>query len=257
MEFNDKVGIITGAAGVLGRSLVKLYIKKGAKLVLIDLNEKELNEIYQLHSSSDMLLIKADVTREEDVKEYYKRAVDKFGKIDFVINNAGIEGKLESLHNLKVIDFDRVININVKSVFLNLKYALQVMLKQGYGNIVNISSDAGFSASPGLSAYVTSKHGVIGLTKSAAVEYGEHNIRINSVCPGSLNSRMMDSIKKMSADSNIGNNSHDEINYEDRIPLKRFGNASEVAELVCFLTSDRASFINGSNYLIDGGKSAW
>lgn len=258
MKYENKVGIVTGATGVLGRAIVDLYIKKGANLVLVDKDQEALNNLQESYKSTNKILaVNSDVSCADSVKSYVNKTLNKFNRIDFLINNAGVEGKLADLHEISEECYQYVMDVNVRGVFNNMKYVLPFMKKRNSGAIINIASDAGNYASPGLSAYVASKHAVIGLTKSAAIEYGAWNVRTNSVCPGSIDSRMMDSIQKMYSESSTFNDSMKPVDYKGRIPMNRFGKPEEIAELVCFLTSSQASFINGGVYYIDGGKTAW
>lgn len=177
-----------------------------------------------------------------------KKAVEKFGEIDVFFNNAGIEGKVAPIIEQKVEDFDKVISVNVRGVFLGLKHVLPVLSKQGYGSVINTSSVAGLSGSPNVSPYITSKHAVVGLTKAAAVEMAASNVRVNSIHPSPVNTRMMRSLEKGL-----------EVEQEtlaQTIPLGRYGESSDIANLVLFLASDESSFITGAQYRIDGGMAA-
>lgn len=177
-----------------------------------------------------------------------KRTVEHFGKIDVFFNNAGIEGKVAPLVDQKVEDFDKVISVNVRGVFLGLKYVLPVLTKQGHGSVINTSSVAGLSGSPGVAPYITSKHAVVGLTKAAAVEVASANVRVNSIHPSPVNTRMMRSLEEGL-----------EVEQETlakSIPLGRYGESDDIANLVLFLASDESSFITGVQYRVDGGMGA-
>lgn len=163
-------------------------------------------------------------------------------------NNAGIEGKVAPITDQKIEDFDKVISVNVRGVFLGLKYVLKEMTKQGHGSVINTSSVAGLGGSPNVSPYIASKHAVVGLTKAAAIEVAHANVRVNSIHPSPVNTRMMRSLEE--------GLETDEASMAKAIPLGRYGESSDIANLVLFLASDESSFITGSQYRIDGGMAA-
>lgn len=244
-----KVAIITGGAGGIGKVTAERFLREGAKVVLVDLFEESLLQAKEeLASFGEVLTIKADVSKELDVQNYVAKAVERFGKIDVFFNNAGIEGKVAPLVDQKVEDFDKVISVNVRGIFLGLKYVLPVMTQQGYGSVINTSSVAGLAGSPGISPYIASKHAVVGLTKAAALEVAKSNIRVNSIHPSPVNTRMMRSLEE-------GWNA-DEEKVAKTIPLRRYGESDDIANLVLFLASDESSFITGAQYRIDGGMGA-
>jgi NAD(P)-dependent dehydrogenase (short-subunit alcohol dehydrogenase family) len=180
-------------------------------------------------------------------------ALDQYGSIDCFHNNAGIEGSVAPTHQYDEEMFDRVMAVNVKGVFLGLRHVLPVMLEQGRGSVVNTASVAGLVASPGMPAYVASKHAVIGLTKTAAGEVARSGVRVNCICPGPIDTRMIHSLEAMlSPDdpNSVG------TRYQSNIPIGRYGSAEEVANLVIFLSSDLASNITGGHYVVDGGRTA-
>jgi len=188
-----------------------------------------------------------------EMRDYVKAALDAYGSIDCFHNNAGIEGTVAPTHEYDEAMFDAVMSVNVKGVFLGLRHVIPVMLKQQHGAIVNTASVAGLVASPGMSAYVASKHAVIGLTKTAAGEVARSGVRVNAVCPGPIDTRMIHSLENMlnpTDPSSIGDR------YQANIPIGRYGTAEEVANLVLFLCSDRASNITGAQYVVDGGRTA-
>jgi NAD(P)-dependent dehydrogenase (short-subunit alcohol dehydrogenase family) len=201
----------------------------------------------------EALFVAADVTRSADVQDYVKLALDKYGAIDCFHNNAGIEGSVAPTHRYDEDMFDRVMAVNVKGVFLGLRHVLPVMLLQGRGSVVNTASVAGLVASPGMPAYVASKHAVIGLTKTAAGEVARSGVRVNCVCPGPIDTRMIHSLESMlnpDDPASVGNR------YQSNIPLGRYGTAEEVANVVIFLSSDLATNITGAHYVVDGGRTA-
>jgi len=195
----------------------------------------------------------ADVTQAKDVAAYVQATVDAFGTIDCFHNNAGIEGKVAPIVEYDDAVFDMVQAINVRGVYLGLKHVMAVMQKQGGGSIVNTASVAGMVGTPGMGAYVASKHAVMGLTKVAAGEVGPQGIRVNAVCPGPIRTRMVADIAKQVSPNNPDGV---ESRYTSGIPLRRYGEAIEVANLVLFLLSDLASNITGAQYTVDGGRTA-
>ncbi len=253
MEMQNKVVVITGAAGYIGKASAKLFAKEGANLVLVDKKKEILDEAINEIGLKDgqFIIVEADVTKEEDVKKYVSKTIQQYGKIDALFNNAGIEGNVAYVLEDTVDNYEKVMSVNVTGVFLGLKYAIKEMLKQGFGSIINTASDAGISSAQGLGAYVASKHAVIGLTKTAASECADKGIRINSICPSSINSRLMNSLEKGSGDPTKAR-----TEYTEKIPMKRYGEPSEVAEVVLFLASPRSSFVTGSAYYVDGGRLA-
>ncbi len=255
MEFKDKVVIITGASGGIGKETVKMFAAQGAKLTLVDVNREELikiaNEIGL--APDNCILLLSDVAIEEQVKNYVDQTKQKFGRIDVFVNNAGIEGKVASIVETDKENLDKVLNINIKGVFYGLKHVMKVMMEQKSGSIINTASVAGFIGSPGLSAYVASKHAVLGLTKTAALEGADFGIRVNAVCPGPVDNRMMRSIED---GANPGNGNAVKDAFLANIPLKKYSTNEEVANLIYFLASDKSSSITGTAYRIDGGMGA-
>ncbi|UVI27746.1 SDR family NAD(P)-dependent oxidoreductase [Paenibacillus spongiae] len=245
----DKVAVITGGAGGIGKVTAERFLKEGAKVVLVDLFQEPLDQTKdELKGYGEVVTVQADVSKEEDVQNYVKTAVENFGKIDIYFNNAGIEGKVAPLTEQKVEDFDKVISVNVRGVFLGLKHVLPVMIKQGGGSVINTSSVAGLDGSPGVSPYIASKHAVVGLTKTAALEAAKANVRVNSIHPSPVNTRMMRSLE---AGMNV-----EQETLAKTIPLGRYGEAGDIANLVLFLASDESSFITGAQYRVDGGMGA-
>lgn len=250
MRFKDKVVLITGAAGGIGSEAAKRFASEGAKIVLVDLQQeaseraaKDLNL-----NADDYLVVEADVSKEEDVKKYVKEAKDRFGKIDVFFNNAGIEAKYESIMDTDSDAMDKVLDINLKGVYYGLKHVLRVMTEQESGSIINTASVAGMIGFPNMAPYVASKHGVIGLTRTAALEVAAKKVRVNAICPGPVDTRMMDDIE---GDSNVK-----KADFTAAIPLGRYAEAEEIASLVAFLGSDDASYITGGVYTIDGAMTS-
>ena len=200
--------------------------------------------------SKRLIGIKADVSKDTDVKNYVKETMATFGRIDTLFNNAGIEGSISSLEDYEEEIFDRVVQVNIKGVWLGMRYCADAMRKSGGGSIINTASAAGLMATPSLIAYGASKHAVIGMTKSASIELAPAGIRVNAVCPGVINTRMMRSIEEQT----IPDNPEEYVKaVSEKTPLGRYGEPEEVAGLVAFLASDEATYITGSSYVIDGG----
>lgn len=248
-RLDNKVAVITGGAGGIGKTTAELFLKEGAKVILVDLMQESLEKtIDELQGYGSVTIVQADVSKEEDVARYVKTAIDQHGTIDIFFNNAGIEGKVAPITEQKVEDFDKVINVNVRGVFLGLKHVLPVMIKQSSGSIINTSSVAGLSGSPNVSPYIASKHAVVGLTKAAAVEAAGANVRVNSIHPSPVNTRMMRSLEE--------GLEVEQATLAQSIPLKRYGEPIDIAHLVLFLASDESSFITGVQYRVDGGMGA-
>jgi NAD(P)-dependent dehydrogenase (short-subunit alcohol dehydrogenase family) len=254
IRLDGKVAVVTGAAGVIGTATMRLLAERGARIVAIDRKKPELKAaIKDLPASADALLVTADVTSEEEAAEYVRAALDKFGTIDVFHNNAGIEGEVKPIQDYPLESFRRVLDVNVVGVFLGMKHVLPVMLKNKKGSVINTASIAGLMGSPHIAVYSASKHAVIGLTRSAAGECSGTGVRINCVCPGLIDSRMLTTIFQGRAGGNAPP-AMDKI--AERIPARRLGQASEVAAIVAFLASDDASYVTGSHYTVDGGRTA-
>jgi NAD(P)-dependent dehydrogenase (short-subunit alcohol dehydrogenase family) len=194
-----------------------------------------------------------DVTKSADVRAYVQAALDGYGRIDCFFNNAGIEGKLAEIADYDEAMFDSVISVNVKGVFLGLRHVLPVLLKQRSGAVVNTASVAGLVGTPGMSAYVASKHAVLGLTKCAAGEVARSGVRVNAVCPGPIDTRMIHALESQIDPADPGAVGQ---RYQSSIPLGRYGTAEEVANVVLFLCSDLAGNITGAHYVVDGGRTS-
>ncbi len=253
IRLDGKVAVVTGAAGVIGTATMRLLAERGARLVAVDRREQDLQAaIKGLPASAQAIAITADVTDEDEVAEYVRTTVEKFGTIDAFYNNAGVEGDVAPITAYQLQSFRRVLDVNVVGVFLGMKHVLPVMLKANKGSIINTASIAGLMGSPHLAVYSASKHAVIGLTKSAALECATTGVRINCVCPGLIDSRMLSAIIE---GRNPGNAPVPNEKIVERIPARRLGLASEVASIVAFLASDEASYVSGSAYTVDGGRT--
>jgi NAD(P)-dependent dehydrogenase (short-subunit alcohol dehydrogenase family) len=255
MDFTGKVALITGAGNGIGRATALAFANNGATVVVVDRDaaagEGTAGVLRQ--RGSEALFVAADVTKSAEVQNYVKAALDAYGKIDCFFNNAGVEGKWAHTAEHDEAAFDQVIAVNVKGVFLGLRHVLPVMLKQGHGAIVNTASVAGLVATPGMPAYVASKHAVIGLTKTAAGEVARNGIRVNCVCPGPVDTRMIHSLEQQLNPADPASVSR---RYQAAIPIGRYVTADEIAATVLFLCSDAASAITGAQYVVDGGRTA-
>lgn len=255
MDFTGKVALITGGGNGIGRATASGFAARGATVVVVDRDHAagEATAGILRQQGSEAMFIPADVTKSDDVQNYVKATLDKYGAIDCFHNNAGIEGQVAATWQYDDETFDRVMAINVRGVFLGLKHVLPVMIKQGRGAVVNTASVAGLVASPGMSAYVASKHAVIGLTKTAAGEVGRNGVRVNAVCPGPIDTRMIHSLEAMLNPNDPGAVGK---GYQNNIPIGRYGTAEEIANVVLFLCSDLAGNVTGAQYVADGGRTA-
>ncbi|HTR87523.1 MAG TPA: glucose 1-dehydrogenase [Reyranella sp.] len=255
MDFTGKVALVTGGGNGIGRAACIAFAKHGAKVVAVDRDgaaaEATAGIIRQ--AGGEALAITADVTRSAEVKAYVKAAIDTFGRIDCFFNNAGIEGKLAPIAECDEAMFDSVIGVNVKGVFLGMKYVLPEMIRQKSGAVVNTASVAGLVGTPGMPAYVASKHAVIGLTKTASGEVARQGIRVNAVCPGPVDTRMIHSIEEQLAP---GKASTIQERYQSAQPTGRYTTVEEIANMVLFLCSDLSGNTTGGQYVVDGGRTA-
>ncbi len=253
-RLKDKVALITGGAAGIGLETARLFLGVGARVALVDLDDDDLSDAARdLGNPDDLLTIAADVSSVEDSKRYVAQTVEAFGRIDVFFNNAGIEGKVAPLVDQKIEDFDRVLAVNVRGAFLGLQHVLPVMIGQKSGSVINMSSIAGLKGSPNVAPYITSKHAVVGLTRAAAIEAAGHNVRVNSVHPSPVNTRMMRSLEE---GFNPGHGEEVKQQVADTIPLGRYGESLDIANLVLFLASDESAFITGAQYPVDGGMAA-
>jgi NAD(P)-dependent dehydrogenase (short-subunit alcohol dehydrogenase family) len=255
LDFTGKVALITGAGNGIGRATALAFGKSGAKVVVVDRDAAggEATAGILRQQGGEARFVAADVTRSSDVAAYVKAALDAFGRIDCFHNNAGIEGTWKHTAEYDEAMFDQVIAVNVKGVFLGLRHVLPVMLHQKAGAIVNTASVAGLVATPGMPAYVASKHAVIGLTKTAAGEVARSGVRVNAVCPGPVDTRMIHSLEQQLNPADPASVSR---RYQAAIPLGRYVVPDEIANTVLFLCSDLASAITGAQYVVDGGRTA-
>lgn len=249
-NFEGKVALVTGGGGGIGRGAALAFARAGARVVVADIAAEAGNETAALVQAAggQAVFVRTDVTRADDVQAMVARAVAAYGRLDCAFNNAGIEEEHMRLADCSEATFDRIMGINVKGVWMCLKYQLAQMLRQGGGAIVNTASVAGLVGAPKMAAYSASKHAVIGLTKSAAIEYARKGIRVNAVCPGVIRTAMYE--RAVAADPQIG------LAAAQMHPVGRLGEVEEVAAVVLWLCSDAASFVTGHAHTVDGGLTA-
>lgn len=248
---NNKVAIITGGAGSIGKSTAELFLREGAKVVLVDLNEAQLKQVVKDLNSDQVDYVAADVTKAADVANYVDVTVKRFGKIDIFFNNAGIEGVVRPITEYPEDVFDKVIAVNVKGMWLGCKYTLPHM--NDGGSIIITSSVAGIAGTPDVSAYVTSKHAVVGLMRTVALEAAPRKIRVNSIHPSPVDNRMMRSLEDGFAP---GQGAAAKKGFEQHIPLGRYAQPEEIAQLAGWLAGDQSKFITGTQQIIAGGMGA-
>jgi len=250
MQVKDKIVIVTGAGSGIGAATAKHFAKHQAKVIVSDIKEEKAQNIADEINSQggEATVITANVAKFEDVEQLVAKTVEKYGQLDVIVNNAGIGPRnMARTGEYTLDDWDSVIAVNQTGVFYCMKVALQQMVKQGGGNIVNIASLAGLKASLNNLSYCASKFAVVGMTKSAALEYATKNIRINAVCPGYTESALLDKLLSVRPDM--------DQRLKSVIPMKRYGQAEEIAEAVVWLASDSTKFITGQTITLDGGTS--
>jgi NAD(P)-dependent dehydrogenase (short-subunit alcohol dehydrogenase family) len=248
-RFSGKVAFVTGAANGIGRAAALAFAREGANVVVADISDEANQETARMVEGlgGRALAVRCDVTRAEDVKAALDEAVKAFGRLDFAFNNAGVEQPVTATADLTEVEWDRVVAINLRSVFLCMKYEVPLMLKHGGGAIVNTSSGAGVKGFAGQSAYAAAKHGVVGLTKSAALDYAKSNIRVNAVCPGIIATPMMERFTEGTPEG------RQRVIAQE--PVGRMGTPEEIAEAVVWLCSDATAFVVGHALVIDGGQT--
>ena len=246
---DGKVVLVTGGSSGIGQAACHLYAREGAKVVVSDVDERGGNQTVQTirEMNGDAMFVRADVSNPQDCRSLVKATLEKYDRLDIAFNNAGIGGEANLTADYSVEGWQKVIGINLSGVFYCMKYEIPAMLTVGSGAIVNMASilgKVGFENSP---AYVAAKHGVLGLTKNAALEYSKHNIRVNCVGPGFIRTPLIAGLEQNEETRNHLISLH---------PIGRLGESEEVAELVIWLSSDKASFVSGAYYPIDGGYLA-
>jgi NAD(P)-dependent dehydrogenase (short-subunit alcohol dehydrogenase family) len=259
-SLKGKVSLITGAGSGLGRIFCEAMAEQGSHVVCADINESWAKETASRLAKYGVktLAIKVDVSQQDDVKALFRKVDEKFGKLDILFNNAGIATKGAKIHEMPIEDWNKVINVNLTGTFLCLQEGIKLMLRQKSGSIINVSSIFGLvAADPDILAiphYIASKHGVIGLTKTAAVQYAPDNIRVNAIAPGFYSGTKLGDVEERTEEQN-------RVVSERMLavtPLKRFGTPEELKGLAVFLASDTASsFITGATIVTDGGLCAW
>ena len=255
MDLSGKVALVTGGANGIGKAAVHAFAKAGAKVAVVDRDAagaKAVADAVQLANGSAVSFA-ADVTKSDDVAAYVQATLDAFGTIDCFFNNAGIEGEIKSIIDYDEALFDAVMSVNVKGVFLGLKYVLPVMVANGSGAVVNTASVAGITGTPMMPAYCASKHAVIGLTKVASGEVARAGVRVNCVCPGPVATRMIESVQ---AQIMPDDPAQARINYEAALPTGRYTEPEEIADAVLFLTSDHSRNVTGTQFVVDSGRTA-
>lgn len=245
--FENKVALVTGGSFGIGRATALAFAQRGAKVVIADYVKDEKQETSRQIASAggESLFVACDVSKPRDITAMIDQLLSAYGRLDFAFNNAGIEGITANTHECTLENWEKTIAVNLTGIWLCMRHELPHMLHQGRGAIVNCASVAGLVGFPGLPAYVASKHGVVGLTKTAALENAKSGIRINAVCPGVIRTNMIDRI--------TGKDKTVEQQFVNMEPVGRFGDPEEVAEAVTWLCSDAASFVTGHALAVDGG----
>lgn len=248
-SYTGKVAFVTGAGSGIGRATALAFAREGAKVVVADVLEQGNQETAHLieERGGQAIALKCDVTQTEDVKAALDKTIETFGRLDFAFNNAGVEQKKAPTAEIAEEEWDRIVDTNLRGVFLGMKYEIPLLLKQGGGAIVNTSSGAGVIGIKGAAAYTATKHGVIGLTKAAALDYASQNIRINAVAPGYIDTSMMDRFTGGTAEG------REQVISQE--PIGRVGQPEEIANAVVWLCSDASSFVVGHALVVDGGQT--
>jgi NAD(P)-dependent dehydrogenase (short-subunit alcohol dehydrogenase family) len=248
-SFAGRGAFVTGGGTGIGRAVALAFAREGASVVIADISEQGNQETARMveESGGRVLAVRCDVSRAEDVKAALDKAVATFGRLDFAFNNAGVEQPIMPAADLREEEWDRIVDIDLRGVFLYMKHEIPLMLKQGGGAIVNTSSGAGVKGFAGQAAYCAAKYGIVGLTKAAALDYAKSNIRVNAVCPGIIETPMMDRFS--------GGTPEGRERVIAQEPVGRMGKPEEIAAAVVWLCSDAAAFVIGHAMVIDGGQT--
>jgi len=245
-RFTNKVVFITGAASGIGRATALAFAAEGARVAILDRSAEELEKVKSSVESAggEVLTVVCDVSSPDQVEDAIEQVVHRFSRLDIAFNNAGVENKAAPVHEIDLAEWDRILNINLRGTFVCMKHELAQMVKQGGGVIVNTSSGAGIRGVAGGAAYAASKHAILGLTRSAALDYAKQNIRVNAVLPGNIETPMMDRF--------TGGDIQKAIDLE---PVGRLGKPEEIADAVLWMSADLGAFITGASISVDGGWS--
>lgn len=249
-HFLGKVALVTGGGSGIGRATALAFAKKGTKVVIVGRTKEKIEETKEMvrASGGEAIAVPADVSSAEQVRKMIQITIDEFGRLDFACNAAGVGGRLLPIAEATEEDFDSTMSINVKGVWLSMKYQIRQMLKQGFGAIVNISSINGLDGTQNAAIYSASKSAVNSLTKSAALDYAKSNIRINAICPGPIHTPLLEEVFDQTKKT--------KNEYKSLVPMDRIGNPEDIAHSVIWLCSKEANYITGHIMIIDGGVSA-
>lgn len=250
-RLDNKTTVITGGAGEIGKATAKQFLKEGADVLLVDLDEDDLKRVAEELGNEHVFYAVADVSNVDEVKGFVKKAQDRFGGVDVFFNNAGVEGVVKPVTDYPVEEFDKLMGVNVRGAWLGMKYMIPLM-NEG-GSIIISSSVAGMRGTPNVSAYVASKHALVGLMRSTALELAGRQIRVNTINPSPVDNRMMRSLEKGFSPDEAENA---KSQFEQMIPLGRYASNEDIAGLVTFLAGDESRFITGTVNPVDGGMTA-
>lgn len=246
-SFTGKVAIVTGAAEGMGFSTAKAFAEAGASVVLADVQADLVHASAETLTNAGLtaMAVVCDVSREDQVEAMVRKTMESYGRLDAAYNNAGMQTPQVPAADMSYEDYDRTMAVNLRGVFNCMKFEIPVMLKNGGGAVVNCSSQGGVTGFPGQAAYIASKHGIIGLTRTAALDYAQKGVRVNAVCPGVIHTPMADRL--------IGGNKEVEAAIKEMVPMGRMGTGEEIASAVLWLCSSGASFVTGHALIVDGG----